>query len=330
MSTLASNPSTPGHRSPAADLERIVLVTRQTRLEEMRARFGTLGQAKFKVKRARQIEGAHLDFSALEAEHDTYHRSLDVLMRQLELGLKLQVIDRSFAPSYLFTPHDIVVTLGQDGLVANTAKYATGQPIVAVNPDPDRFDGVLLPFLPRQVAPALRRVIAGRAQLRPVTLAEARLGDGQRLLAFNDLFIGTRSHVSARYLISVGGKQEPQSSSGVIVSTGAGSTGWLSSMFNMAAGISRFAGQEPVAAKPFAWEDPRLFFVVREPFASRTSGAIIVAGEIAPEDALVLESHMPSGGVIFSDGMENDALVFDSPVVAHISAAEQQALLVMP
>ena len=46
-------------------------------------------------------------------------------------------------------------------------------------------------------------------------------------------------------------------------------------------------------------------------------------------EELVLESLMPSGGVIFSDGMEMDYLQFNSGAVAHIRAAEQRARLVV-
>ena len=39
------------------------------------------------------------------------------------------------------------MVVGQDGLVANVAKYSKHIPIVAVvNPDKERYDGVLLPF----------------------------------------------------------------------------------------------------------------------------------------------------------------------------------------
>jgi hypothetical protein len=89
-----------------------------------------------------------------------------------------------------------------------------------------------------------------------VTLAEAALDDGQRLLAFNDLFIGARTHVSARYRISFGGGAEPHSSSGVLVSTGAGSTGWLSSVFAMSGAVSRFSGGQAGEGVRLEWEDP--------------------------------------------------------------------------
>ena len=306
-----------------AGFEKLVLVTRRTRLEELIERFNTRGQARF------YIEHAGGDFTEYEAEHDAYHRALDQLRRDLELGLPRQTIDRGLVPTYTFTARDLVVTLGQDGLVANVAKYVGEQPLIGVNPDPLRFDGILLPFLPGDAREGAVRVLEGRAMTNAVTLASIRLDDGQELLAFNDLFIGTRTHTSARYRIRVGGASEAQSSSGVLVSTGAGSTGWMSSVFNMAAGVTAFVGGRSVRPKPMSWEDRRLLFAVREPFISRHSQASIVAGLIDADEEIVLESLMPSGGVIFSDGIETDFLEFNSGATGHVRRAAHSARLVI-
>jgi NAD kinase len=303
--------------------EKIVLVRRKTRLEQLVERFNSRGQARF------YIEHAGGDFGDYEREDDRYRRSLDETRTGLELGLKIQTVERAIVPTFLFAPSDLVVAVGQDGLVANVAKYVGAQPIVAVNPDPDRFDGVLLPFLPREVRGAVARVVESRARIREITLAEARLADGQRLLGFNDLFIGARTHVSAGYTIKIGDRTEVQSSSGVLVSTGAGSTGWLSSVFHMAAGVAAFTGGHTGRPFQMTWEDPRLVYVVREPYASRASQATLVAGTIAPGAHLELESRMATGGVIFSDGVERDALAFESGAVARIGAAEHRTRLVV-
>jgi hypothetical protein len=305
-------------------IEKIVLVTRQTRLEGLVERFNSKGQAKF------YIEHAGGDFGDYEAEHDVYRRSLDALRRSLDLGLKLQVMDRRFAATYLFGAADVVVTAGPDGLVANTAKYVGGAPIVAVNPDPERIDGILLPFSVGQARGEVGLTVEGKARLRRVSMAEAALADGQRLLAFNDLFIGAKTHVSARYRIGFGKASEPQSSSGVIVSTGAGSTGWLSSVFNMTAGVAASFGGKAARPVRLDWEDRRLAFVVREPFLSRHSQAGVVAGLLPEGEELTLESLMPSGGTIFSDGVEQDYLAFDSGAMARVRVAAQKACLVVP
>lgn len=303
--------------------EKLVIVTRKTRLQELVERFNTRSQAKF------YIEHSGGEFADYEREDDAYQSSLEVLRRSLEFEMPQQLIDRTLVPTYRFREGDLVITLGQDGLVANTAKYVMAQPIVAVNPEPERFDGVLLPFLPDQARRAVEKVVEARAAIREVTLAEIMLQDGQRLLAFNDLFIGARSHVSALYRITCGKKTEVQSSSGVLVSTGAGSTGWLSSVFNMVSGVASFCGGTMVQPVRLPWEDRRLIYLVREPFVSRHSQADLVTGILESGRELVLESLMPSGGVVFSDGMEADFLQFNSGAMATVRAAEQRARLVV-
>lgn len=315
--------------------EKLVLVTRKTRLAQLVERFNTRAQAKF------YLEHAGGDFADYVREDDAYLRALEALHRALDpaaTGLKVQQVDRGFVPTFLFGKQDLVVAVGQDGLVANVAKYAGAQPIVAVNPDPQRFDGILLPFHVPATRAAVERTVAGAATIREITLAEARLEDGQRLLAFNDLFIGASSHVSARYAIATAPRalgrvadvrREPQSSSGVLVSTGAGSTGWLSSVYTMAAAVSAFTGG--AAGKPLqlGWDDPRLVFVVREPFASRATRTSVAAGVLDSDTELVIESQMPTGGCIFSDGVEADALPFNAGAIAHIGAAAQRTRLVI-
>lgn len=302
--------------------KKLIIVTRRTRLQELIERFNTRSQAKF------YIEHAGGDFADYEREDGAYRRSLDVVEQSLEFEIPRQLVDRSLISTFQFSHDDLVFTLGQDGLVANTAKYVGSQPIVAINPEPSRFDGILLPFAPAEARAAADKVMSDKADIREVTLAEVILNDGQRLLAFNDLFIGARSHVSALYRISSSGQSETQSSSGVLVSTGAGSTGWVSSVFNMAAGVTRFCGASPGAPIRIGWEDPRLLFVVREPFVSRHSQASIVMGLLRAGEELSLQSLMPSGGVIFSDGMESDFLNFNSGTSAKVHAAAQRARLV--
>lgn len=307
------------------DYEKIILVTRKTRLEGLIERFNTRGQAKF------YIEHSGGDFAFYEREHETYYAALNDLKKGLAGLVKLQEIERGFLPNFLFDDSNIVVTIGIDGLVVNTAKYLNGQPVVAVNPDPAHIDGILLPFNVSNAPLAVQKILKGESHSRLITMAEAKLNDGQSLLAFNDLFIGVRTHISARYLIQANGKEEHHSSSGILVSTGAGATGWLSSMFNMANGmLSEFANAEPKIQKPqLMWDTDKLIFVVREPFISKTSGAQIVCGAITAASPLILKSEMPEGGVIFSDGVEADFLAFNAGMIATIGVAERKTNLVV-
>jgi hypothetical protein len=266
-------------------------------------------------------------YAELENEDQTYRAALATLQRELNNIDRVQLVHRDYVPTFDFGFSQVVVVLGQDGMVANAAKYVHDVPIVGVNPDPERFDGILLPFTVPQAREAVQRVLKGAHKTRRVTLAEALLNDGQRLLAFNDLFIGNATHVSARYGIQCHGRTEQQSSSGIIVSTGAGSTGWLSSVFNMASGVASFLGSKTRPGVTMSWEDRKLVWVVREPFKSKQSRITLVVGTLEPSQELIVQSAMPEGGVIFSDGVERDFLAFNSGAIVRIQIAQQQANL---
>jgi hypothetical protein len=295
-------------------------------VEELIERFNTREQAKF------YIEHMGLNFVEYDREHEVYSNAVRSLRKQLDGALsKMQVIERGFLPNFIFTPQDLVVTIGRDGLVVNTAKYLTGQPIVAVNPDPSRIDGVLLPFTPQKAKQAVARVLENQAKFHSITMAEVQLNDGQHLLAFNDFYLGQRTHFSSRYSVTYRKRTEKHSSSGVIIATGAGSTGWFSSTQNMAAAVTRLLLKDKAPELPrmrLPWDDPHLVFVVREPFLSKASRINLTAGLLDPGDELRFESHMPDGGVIFSDGVEADALAFNAGSVATVRAADRQTRLV--
>ena len=330
----------------------IAVVTRPTRLTGLLKRRATKGAARFllsrvrvheQVRRARATAGAAravsqtalaaveeaADFGEYEQEDVTYQENLSRLRRELDLGYPIITVDRDFLPNFDFGRCVLVVVIGQDGLVANAAKYVGDLPIVGINPDPKRNDGILLPFAVPEARSAVRRALADRARIRAVTLGQVDLNDGQRMLAFNDFFIGCRSHVSARYTLQVAGRAEVQSSSGLIVSTGAGSTGWLSSVFNMTQGIAHWMGADADAQLRLEWEERRIIWAVREPFKSKHSEAGLVIGVVEDEDELVVESLMPGDGVIFSDGTESDFLEFNSGTVARLSVSAQRAHLVV-
>jgi NAD kinase len=322
----------------------IAVVTRQTRMEGLLARWATKPAAKFalaqakigEMARAGKFDKASIDdaaqaeFEDFDQEDVVYQGTVARLKSELDFEIPLQFVDRRYLPNLDFGRFMVVVVVGQDGLVANTAKYVGDVPIVAVNPDPARFDGVLLPYRLPEARSAVARVLEQKARTRSVTLAEAKLFDGQRLLAFNDLFVGCASHVSARYRLRVGKRSESQSSSGMIVSTGAGSTGWMSSVFNMVGGIAHSLGDAAEQRPQLAWEDRQLAWAVREPFASKSSQAGLVFGMLSEGEELVVESQMPAGGVIFSDGVESDFLEFNGGTIARICVSKQRARLVVP
>lgn len=304
---------------------KIVLIVRRTRLDDLIARFNTEDQARF------YVEHLGADFSDYQEEDATYKNAVRAAEAILARHGRLQTVNRAFVPNFIFGPKDTVVALGQDGLVANVMKYLDGQPLIGVNPDPGRWEGVLLPFGVSSLDFLLPEVFMERRTVRAVTMAEVRLNTGQVLRGVNDLFIGPRTHGSARYTIRSGDQSENHSSSGIIVSTGLGSTGWLRSVLAGATGIaSALTGQaiEIQEDRAFDWDANHLFFSVREPWPSKTSSAKITFGKVTPRSPLVLVSQMPENGVIFSDGIEADFLQFNAGTEATISLAPKKGHLV--
>lgn len=317
--------------------KKIVVVTRETRVDHLRKRFNTVDQAAFFVKKR---GGKFKDYLS---EDSQYKSSVANLEDNIVDWGHVQFIDRAYLPNFVFGPEDTVIAIGQDGLVANTLKYLKeNQPLIGVNPDPERWDGVLLPYNVDEMEMVVGEVLRGSYQTRPVTIAQARLNDGQEILGVNDLFFGKQTHTSARYLIEIEGQKERHSSSGVIVSTGLGSTGWLKSLLHGANSIvdslSHFSPTTPASTTStnsilpleikIPWDTPDLYFTVREPFPTQTTQGNLVFGKIRPGKPLTIRSLMPEQGVIFSDGLENDFLEFNSGAEATITTAEVKGQLV--
>lgn len=306
--------------------QRIILVVRKTRLEELVVRFNTIEQARF------YVEHLGADFGDYVAEDEKYRSALRATEYIASHYGRVHRLDRTYLPTYLFPPRCLVLVLGQDGLVANTLKYLDGQPVMGVNPDPARWDGVLLPFGTPDLFTAVPEAQKGRRPTRSVTMVKATLSDGQTLHAVNDLFIGMRTHTSARYEIEVAGERETHSSSGIIVSTGLGSTGWFRSLVNGAIRMSGSDGStelETLRAHGFPWESDFLYFTVREPFPSRTTQSSLVFGRVDQRQPLNVVSCMPRDGIIFSDGIEQDFLEFNAGMTAVIAPADRAGVLVV-
>lgn len=305
---------------------KLIVIKRRTRLEDLIIRYNTIAQAKF------YIEHMGSDFSDYILEDEKYKLAISETIRILAPLGRVQVVDRDYVPNFIFGSNDIVVVVGQDGLVANTLKYLSNQLLIGVNPDPQRWDGVLLPFRVTDLNLIVREVFKNRRKIKEVSMAKAALNDGQTLYAVNDLFIGQKTHISSRYHIRLGESQEYQSSSGIIVSTGLGSTGWLKSILagatSIVNGISN-SQTKVLNQDRLPWDIDYLYFSVREPFPSKTSSTNIVFGMVTKANPLIILSQMPESGVIFSDGIESDFLQFNSGIEATITLAEKRGRLVV-
>ncbi len=313
---------------------RVVIIYRETRLDELKRRYNTLAQARF------YIEHLGADFDDYVADDKSYKESLVLVQSTYQKIAKVQLVDRSFLSNFIFAGDETIVVVGQDGLVANTLKYVRDIPVVGINPEPQRYDGILLPFNANDIAKlapetinhsgSIRTISGGKRQQKAVTLAKAELSNGQSMIGVNDIFIGPRQHSSARYELKWKNASELQSSSGVIVSTGLGSTGWFQSLLSGARGIAGNLNKDRAnLQRGFAWSAEHLYFCVREPFPSQITGTDLVFGKVSKKQPLKISSHMPENGVIFSDGVLDDTIDFHSGLTATVGLADWQGRLVV-
>jgi NAD kinase len=292
--------------------QRAVFVTRESDYELLLARHSTRDQARF------YLETRGQDIAEVERRHDRFGAALHRARAAVPGDWRQVLVKRADFDRFLFAAEDLIVAVGQDGLVANVAKYLSGQPVIGVNPDPELFDGVLARWPAERLGAALRAAAAGAAEVERRTMVEARLDGGERLLALNEIFVGHRSHQSARYEIAVGGIREYQSSSGLIAATGTGATGWARSIM-AATGWT----------VPLSPQDRAFGYFVREPFPSVATGTSVRSGRIESAGAIEIVSRLNEGGAIFADGIEKDFLPFDWGRRAELRVAEEGLTLVV-
>jgi len=149
-------------------------------------------------------------------------------------------------------------------------------------------------------------------------MVRAAADDSRTLTALNEVFIGHPSHQSARYELTLGSRAERQSSSGVVVSTGTGATGWGASLKR-----GRHMGNLPApTSHSLAW-------FVREAWPSPHTGTNCTEGILGEGEELSLVVGSESL-VLFGDGIESDRLTLTWGQSVQVSRAPRALSLVDP
>lgn len=183
---------------------------------------------------------------------------------------------------------DLIISFGGDGTFVKAANLIETTPILGINANPETSEGVLT-SLSIEELPTLARLQTGDFILEKKHRVQVRLNG--KLLdehAINEVYVGAQfHHHSARYKIKFQSQEEEHRSSGVIISTGAGSPAWYQS----------------AGGTPFLHSEKKLAFIVREPYTGKNVYMPrILRGFIQAGEKIIFESmHSHSGIVAIHD-----------------------------
>lgn len=180
----------------------------------------------------------------------------------------------------------LVISVGGDGTLLAASHWVTGATLLGVNSAPRSSVGYLTLTRRTTVARTLARIASGELVPQRVARLEVELEGKVLPPALNDILIAhEQPAATSRYQLRLGRRAEDHRSSGLWVSTAAGST----------AGIRSAGGQA------MRLDARQLQFRARELYRARNPDAALEAGFVEPGRELVVESAMEAGW-IFLDG----------------------------
>src|SRR3989344_4138810 len=215
-----------------------------------------------------------------------YKSTLKIVERTLRKNkISFELADRDGLSKKLFRNREFIIAVGGDGTFLRTAQFVGNQIILGVNADVRSKEGFLMNADKLDFEEKLRLILDGRHKLKLFPRLEALINDRKLdTLALNEFFIGpVKSYHAAKYIISANGMSERQKSSGILVSTPAGSYAW----------------SKACTEKTLPIDSSGFQFVVREPYEGKVfRNYRLVYGKLNKTDSITIKSEMRSGILI--------------------------------
>jgi NAD+ kinase len=250
---------------------RIVLVVKRT----VFARGGAAARmARRGDPTARRLHGA-------DREHGRTLAAVRQALRERGLRAEEMAADELPARGGRLARADLVISIGGDGTLLAASHYVATGALLGVNSAPGDSIGHFCSTRRAVFAATLDAVLEGR--LRPVELARLALRIDGRLLrepALNDVLVAHPvPAATTRYRLTVGRRTEEHRSSGLWISTAAGST----------------AGIRSAGGRVMPRGSRRLQYLVRELLREPGRRYRLARGFVAPPAGLTASSKMPEG-----------------------------------
>ncbi len=227
------------------------------------------------------------DLATIKGSHEIHYAALNHVRKVLDsAGISHQRVYQPYAACDEFKDRDLVISVGGDGTVLNTAHYVTDDtPVLTVKSD-QRSLGALCTVDAFDFEKALERIVRDDFKIESWTRVEGRIGN-KTDLALNEILVGPKyTPGTARYEVCFGNIREKQMSTMITASTGAGST----------ALYANIPGNEGV----FSRTARELRFIVA--LYSASADYKLVKGAISLGQILEIRSLMNIGGIVSFDG----------------------------
>jgi NAD+ kinase len=244
--------------------------------------------------------------------HDEHHRTVETVRKVLA---QRGVTAKEFLTSRLATAGakrrlakaDFIITVGGDGTALNSSHYIREGRLLAVNSAPKDSIGHFCFANRSSFAEKLDQILSSRLRTTKLARLEVALDDTiVSELALNDVLV---THdcpaATTRYIIEIGANAEEHRSSGLWVSTAAGST----------------AGIKSAGGRMLRLGSRHMQYLIRELYRERGKSYALRRGLLEEEEEIIVASKMPEG-MLYIDGART-SYRFPFGMRARIRIAEQ-------
>lgn len=231
------------------------------------------------------LKEKHPTTKRFQQAHENHEKSLKTVQEILEKrNIEAKFVHR--AKAFDEKAFDLVITVGGDGTFLDASRCVLHKTIVGINSSPKDSVGRFCLIQAHQLNSFLDQLEAKKTKLVLLSRLKVELDDHLLSPVLNDVLICNKNPATtSRYLIQMGKKREEHKSSGIWVSTAAGSTAAISGAGGVVLDI----------------EDRRFQFLVREPYRQPSYVPTLVNAVLDPQQILNIYSKMREG-VLFLDG----------------------------
>lgn len=188
----------------------------------------------------------------------------------------------------LFKNKGLIIAVGGDGTFLIASHYIFGKTLmIGVNSDPDYKEGFFMSATKDDFRIKLKKILKSKFKIKKLHRLEAYIGKKKiPEFALNEFYVAAAiPYHTAKYYFSINGKRERQKSSGILVSTAAGSNAWMKS----------------AGGKILNLNSDKFQYLIREPYSGRTAKKCTLVNGILNKNQKIIIEFEISDGLILAD-----------------------------